>query len=328
MLPPHWPQRGTDQTMLDAVVRRLLISIPVIIGVLLIGFLLLQVIPTDPAVVLAGPMAPPEVVEKITEQMGLNRPVWEQFLLYLGRVVQGDLGRSIISNTPVIEELGRTIGPTVELLIGSLVWSVPAGIALGATGAVHRGRLIDKVVMAISVAGVSVPIFWIGLILMQYLAYNWGIFPVQGRGGPIWTLEGLAHLVLPSLTLGAIFVGPVARMTRTTMLEVLDSEYVRTARAKGLQELRVLVFHALRTSLLPVITLIGLMIGFLLGGAVVTETIFTWPGVGRMAVGAILSSDYPLAQGAILLLAVSFIVINLIVDLLYAFLDPRVRGHG
>ena len=314
--------------MLNAVSHRLLVSLPVLFGVLLFSFMLLQVVPTDPATVLAGPMASPEVVARIASQMGLDRPLSEQFLIYLGRVVSGDLGRSVISNAPVVEELGRTIGPTVELMVTSMVWAVPLGIALGAVGAVNQGRLVDRAVMGLSVAGVSVPIFWVGLLLIQYLAYELRWFPVQGRGGPLWTLKGLHHVVLPSITLGAILVGPIARLTRTTMLDVLDAEYVRTARAKGITELRVIVLHALRTSLLPVVTLIGLQVGFLLGGVVVTETVFGWPGLGRMAVGAILSSDYPLAQGAILLIAVTFIVVNLMVDLTYAYLDPRVRADG
>jgi ABC-type dipeptide/oligopeptide/nickel transport system permease component len=175
------------------------------------------------------------------------------------------------------------------------------------------------------VAGVSTPIFFIGLILMQYLGYKWQLLPFLGRGGPLWTWAGITHIALPALSLGLIFIGPVARMTRTSVLEVLSADHVRTARAKGLPERVVVIRHALRNALIPVVTLIGLQAGYLLGGAVVTETIFSWPGVGRLAVGAILASDFPLAQGAILVLALSFIVINLIVDVAYAALDPRVQ---
>lgn len=306
------------------VAQRLLISVPVLFGVLLIGFLLLQVVPTDPAIVLAGPTATQADIDAIREQMGLTRPLWYQFGLYLGRVLRFDLGRSMISNTPVIEELRHTIGPTVELMLASLVWAVPAGMLLGTLAAVRRGRLTDRAIMALSVGGVSMPIFWFGLMLIQYVGGRLQWLPFQGRGGPLWTAEGLAHIALPAITLGGVFVGPVARMTRTSLLEVLGADYVRTARAKGVREVDVVVGHALRNALIPVVTLVGLQVGFLLGGAVVTETMFAWPGVGRMAVGAITSSDFPLAQGAILMLAVSFLAINLLVDLLYGVLDPRI----
>jgi ABC-type dipeptide/oligopeptide/nickel transport system permease component len=196
---------------------------------------------------------------------------------------------------------------------------------MGTIAAVHQGRVVDQAVMALSVAGVSMPIFFIALLLLQYVGYHWQLLPFVGRGGPLWTVDGLRHIALPALSLGLIFVGPVARMTRTAVLDTLRADYVRTARSKGLRERIVVIQHALRNALIPVLTLIGLQAGYLLGGAVVTESIFSWPGVGRLAVGAILSSDFPLAQGAILVLAVSFIVINLIVDLLYATLDPRVK---
>lgn len=312
--------------MLHHIVHRLLISIPVLIGVLFIGFLLMQVVPTDPATVLAGPTATAADVAAIRESMGLNEPVLWQFAIYLGRVLQGDLGRSLISNTEVIVELGNTVGPTVELMIASLIWAVPLGIALGTVAAVRRGQVSDRIIMAASVAGVSMPIFWFGLMLIQYVGFHWQLLPFQGRAGPLWTLEGLRHIALPAITLGGIFIGPVARMTRTSLLEVLGSDFVRTARAKGVSERTVVLTHALRNSLIPVVTLIGLQIGFLLGGAVVTESMFAWPGVGRLAVGAIVSADYALSQGAILVLALSFILVNLIVDVLYAFLDPRVRA--
>ncbi|SDF43313.1 MULTISPECIES: ABC transporter permease [Thalassobaculum] len=312
--------------MLHHIAHRLLISIPVLIGVLFIGFLLMQVVPTDPATVLAGPTASAADVEAIRQAMGLNEPVLVQFAMYLGRVLQGDLGRSLISNSEVIVELGNTVGPTIELMFASLIWAVPLGIALGTLAAVRRGKVSDRIIMAASVAGVSMPIFWFGLMLIQYVGFKWQLLPFQGRAGPLWTLEGLRHIALPAITLGGVFIGPVARMTRTSLLEVLGSDFVRTARAKGVSEYTVVMTHALRNSLIPVITLIGLQIGFLLGGAVVTESMFAWPGVGRLAVGAIVSADYALSQGAILVLALSFILVNMIVDVLYAVLDPRVRA--
>ncbi|MGF1526976.1 MAG: ABC transporter permease [Candidatus Competibacterales bacterium] len=312
--------------MLQHITYRLLISIPVLLGVLFVGFLLLQVVPSDPAIILAGPEATEADIEALRQRLGLDQPLIVQFGLYLARVLQGDLGYSIISNTAVASELANTIGPTVELMVASLIWAVPLGILLGTLAAVTRGGLLDRAIMALSVAGVSMPVFWIGLILIQYLGFHWQLFPFQGRGGPLWTLEGLNHIVLPALTLGAIFIGPVARLTRTAVLEVLGADFIRTARAKGASEGRVVLHHALRNALIPIVTLVGLQVGFLLGGAVVTETLFAWPGVGRLAVGAITASDFPLAQGAILVLAVAFIAVNLVVDVLYAYLDPRVGG--
>ncbi|WP_291298559.1 ABC transporter permease [Elioraea sp.] len=311
--------------MLAHIARRLLTAIPVMFGVLLIGFILLQVVPTDPAVVRAGPMATPDVIEAIRADLGLDKPLWTQFFLYLGRLAQGDLGVSIINNVPVSQELGATIGPTLELMLGALFWSIPLGILLGTVAAYWRGSLFDRAVMAFAVAGVSVPVFFVGLVLIWFVGFKWQLLPFTGRAGPIWTVEGLKALALPALTLGGVFVGPVARMTRTAVLDVLGADHVRTARAKGLVERVVVLHHALRNALIPVVTLIGLQIGFLLGGAVVTETIFSWPGVGRLAVGAILSSDMPMAQGTIIVLSLGFIVINLVVDVLYAVLDPRVR---
>jgi ABC-type dipeptide/oligopeptide/nickel transport system permease component len=315
-----------DTTMLKQLGHRLMTSVPVLLGVLLLGFTLMQLIPGDVARVIAGPTATQEIVDQIRNDLGLDRPVVLQFLYYLGRVLQGDLGFSMINNTRVTTELAEALWPTAELVIACLIWAVPAGIGLGAVAAMNRGGWIDRVVIAVSVIGLSTPVFFFALILMIYLGYYWQLFPFLGRPGPIWTLAGLYGIVLPALTLGLSFIGPVARMTRTSALEVMNADHVRTARAKGLRERTVVLKHVLRNALIPVVTLVGLQAGFLLGGAVVTETIFSWPGVGRLAVGAILSRDMPLAQGAILSLAVAFIVINMIVDLAYAALDPRVKG--
>jgi ABC-type dipeptide/oligopeptide/nickel transport system permease component len=305
------------------IAHRLVISLPVLLGVLLIGFLLLQVVPTDPATVSAGPSATKADIDAIRVEMGLDKPLYVQFGKYIVRVLQLDLGRSMISNRAVSEEIGDTLWPTVELMLACLIWAAPLGILLGTLAARKRGTLIDRAIMALSVMGVSVPVFWVGLLLIQHVG-GAGWLPFQGREGPIWTAMGLKGIVLPAVTLGAIFVGPVARMTRTSLLETLNADYVRTARAKGASDWRVTIHHALRNALIPVVTLIGLQIGFLLGGSIVTETMFAWPGVGRMAVGAITSSDFPLAQGAILILAIGFMAVNLLVDVLYAYLDPRI----
>lgn len=310
--------------MLQHIARRLLTAIPVMFGVLLIGFVLLQVVPTDPATVRAGPMATPDVVEAIRRDLGLDRPIWEQFLRYLWRLAQGDLGVSIINNVPVAQELGATIGPTLELMLAALFWSIPLGIALGTVAAYWRGSLFDRAVMAFAVAGVSIPVFFVGLILIWYVGFKWQLLPFTGRAGPLWTLDGLKAIALPALTLGGVFVGPIARMTRTAVLDVLSADHVRTARAKGLAERLVVTRHALRNALIPVVTLIGLQIGFLLGGAVVTETVFSWPGVGRLAVQAIYARDFPVVQAVVFFFALIFVIVNLIVDLLYAVLDPRI----
>ncbi|PWS35777.1 peptide ABC transporter [Falsiroseomonas bella] len=311
--------------MLRHAVQRLAMAVPVMFGVLLVGFLLMQVVPTDPATVRAGPTATPDVIAAIRADLGLDRPLYEQFGLYLWRLLQGDLGVSIINNVPVTQELGATIGPTLELMVASLFWSIPLGIALGTIAAYWRGSLLDRAITALTVAGGSIPVFFLGLVLIWYVGFKWQLLPFTGRTGPLWTWEGVQGIILPALTLGGVFVGPVARMTRTAVLDVLGADHVRTARAKGLTERRVVTRHGLRNALIPVVTLIGLQIGFLLGGAVVTETVFSWPGVGRLAVGAILSSDFPMAQGTIIVLSMGFIVINLCVDLLYAALDPRIR---
>jgi ABC-type dipeptide/oligopeptide/nickel transport system permease component len=312
--------------MLKHTLQRLLLVLPVMLGVLLIGFLLMQVVPTDPAQVRAGPTATQDVVEAIRQELGLNQPLWKQFAIYIGRLAQGDLGVSIINNVPVTQELGNTIGPTLELMLASLVWAIPLGMFLGTVGAYYRGSLIDRAIMAFSVAGVSLPVFFLGLGLIWLFGFYYPILPFTGRTGPLWTWEGLQGIILPAITLGGVFVGPVARMTRTSVLDELGADHVRTARAKGLGEATVVLRHTLRNALVPVVTLIGLQIGFLLGGAVVTETVFSWPGIGRLAVGAILSSDLPMAQGTIIMLSLGFILVNLAVDVLYAVLDPRVRG--
>ena len=314
--------------MLNVIAQRLVLSIPVLFGVLLFGFLLMQVIPGDPALVVAGPSATPDVVEAIRQEMGLDRPVLVQFWAYLERMAQGDLGRSMISNKAVTEELGAALGPTLELMVGAMIWSVPVGIAMGTLAAVLRGSMVDRAIMALSVAGVSLPIFFISLVLIQWLGVTYPMFTFIGRPGPWYTPEGFNGLFLPALSLGLILIGPVARMTRSSVLEVLKLDHVRTARAKGLSETRVILAHGLRNALIPVITLVGLQIGYLLGGAVVTETIFAWPGVGKLIIDSINMLDRPVVVAYILVIVTMFILINLIVDVLYSLLDPRIRSRA
>ena len=317
-------QAQREPSMASLIVRRLFISMPALLGVLFLCFCLLQVVPADPARIIAGPDASDETIAAIRLEHGLDRPILVQFGDYILRVLHGDLGRSIISNKRVSEEIADTIGPTVELMLGAMLLAVPLGIALGTLAAVKRGSALDRLIMAISVVGVSMPIFFIGLVLIQYVGFKMDLLPFTGRTGPVWA-GGFSSLVLPALTLCSALIGPISRLTRSAVLEVLGADYVRTARAKGLRELVVIVHHALRNALIPVVTLIGLQAAFLLGGAVVTETMFSWPGVGRLAVGAILSSDFATAQGAIMILAIAFLTINLMVDVLYAYLDPRLQ---
>ncbi|SFC56359.1 peptide/nickel transport system permease protein [Bosea sp. CRIB-10] len=313
--------------MLKYTVQRLLLAIPVVFGVLLIGFALLNLVPSDPATIRAGPTASADVIAQIRSEMGLDRPLWEQFLRYVGSVLRGDLGTSLVNNMSVAEELSRSFLATLELIALCLIWAVPMAILLGVVAAISRGGILDRLIISGAVAGISLPAFLIGMALLWVFGFKLQWLPFTGRGGPLWTVDGLRHAILPSICLGLIFIGPVARITRTSMLEVLGADHIRTARAKGLAESVIVGRHALRNALIPVTTLIGLQIGYLLGGAIVTETIFSWPGVGRLAVGAIVANDLPVAQGAIIALALGFIAINIIVDLLYAVLDPRIQAR-
>ncbi len=306
------------------IAHRLLISIPALVGVLFLCFCLMQVVPADPAMIIAGPDAKQETIDAIRKDLGLDRPIPIQFVEYILRVVQGDLGRSIISNKKVIEELSQTIGPTVELMLGAMLLAVPIGMTLGTLAAVKRGSIVDRIIMAFSVAGVSMPVFFIGLILIQYVGFKWAMLPFTGRTGPVWA-GGLPSLILPAVTLGAVLIGPISRLTRTAVLEVLGADFVRTARAKGLRESTVLRDHVVRNAMVPIVTVAGIQLASLLAGVVVVEVVFAWPGLGRLTYDAVLARDYTVVQGAVLLVAAMFLVANLVVDLLYAIIDPRIR---
>ncbi|MDR6830577.1 peptide/nickel transport system permease protein/oligopeptide transport system permease protein [Bosea sp. BE271] len=292
-------------------------------GAILFGFVLLRVVPGDPAALLAGQSASAQVVSQLRIEMGLDKPWILQLFHYFGDVVVGNLGRSIISNRPVLEELIEAFGPTAELVLTALLIAVPIGIGLGVVAAVQRGTIIDRAIMALAVAGISLPVFWVGYMLILSFGVQWGLLPFTGRLGPIWTLEGLQGLALPALTAAFTLIGPIARISRTALLETLHAEHIKLARAKGVPEYQVVIKHGLRNALLPIVTLIGMQIGHLLGGTVIIETIFAWPGVGRLIVGAIMNSDYATAQGGLLLMACVFVMVNLTVDLLYSALDPR-----
>lgn len=307
------------------ILRRVLLTVPTVLGTSILVFLILHLAPGDPALIVAGPTAPPEVVANIRTQLGLDQPVLIQYWWYLSNALKGDLGRSILTRRPVSEEVARAFLNTFELVIAARIWSLLVAIPIGVAAAVKRQSIFDKLSMVTALLGLSLPIFWIGLMAIWLFAFQLGWFPVSGRGGPLWTIDGLHHLVLPALTLGGIQIPALARLTRSSVLEALSQDYVRTARAKGLAERLVVAKHALKNALLPVVTIIGLQFASLLGGAVVTETIFSWPGLGRLAVTAILTRDFPMVQGTILVAAVTFVTINLLVDLVYAALDPRIK---
>jgi len=304
--------------MLTYLLRRILIAVPTLLGVVLLVFLMVRLAPGDPAILLAGEFATPETLEAIRTRYGLDRPLPEQFALYLGALLQGELGESARSRRPVLEELKTYFPNTVVLATAAILVALATGIPLGILAALRQGSWLDLGVMVLALLGVSMPVFWFGLLAILIFSVELGWFPVAGKGT-------LAHLVLPAVTLGINATALLARMTRGTLVEVLSQDYIRTARAKGLAERVVIFKHALRNALIPVVTVAGLEFGSLLAGAVITETIFAWPGLGQLLVGSILSRDYPVVQGAVLLVAFTFTLVNLMVDLLYAWIDPRVR---
>ncbi len=328
------------------ILRRILGLIPVLFGVSLIVFLLLRLTPGDPATVMLGERGTPERIAELRVQLGLDRPLWLQYAEFLGRTLHGDLGRSILSNEPVTNELVARFPATAELVFFAMLWGAIVGISAGIVSAIKRNSIIDTASMLLSLLGVSIPIFWLGLMLIYLLAvwHHW--LPPSGRidltvpfqrvtnsylidallAGN-WTAfkSVLQHLILPSLVLSTVTMPILARLTRSTMLEVLNQDYVRTARAKGLAARVVILRHALRNALLPVVTVVGLQIGGLLGGAILTETIFSCPGMGLWMYQAILQRDYPIVQAGVLVAALIFVTMNLLVDISYSILDPRIQ---
>jgi ABC-type dipeptide/oligopeptide/nickel transport system permease component len=307
--------------MLIFVVRRLLLTIPVLLGVLFVVMLTLDLIPGDPVALMLGEAGTKETVAQFREHLGLDRPLLVRYVRYVGQVLTGDLGRSIQQNRPVVDELADAWPATVQLATAGLVLATVIGVLTGIVSAVWPNSLFDALSRLSSLFGLSMPVFWTGLVLIVIFAFWLPWLPVGGIGSP-------AHLVLPAVTLALPSIAMIARMTRSSVLEVLREDYVRTARAKGVRERLVVVKHALRNAAIPILTLIGLQAGQLMGGAVLTETVFAWPGLGRLMVKAIFARDYILLQGAVLLFAMAFVVINLIVDLSYGALDPRVSRQG
>ena len=304
--------------MTTYIARRLLAVIPTLLGVLLTVFLMVRLAPGDPAQLLAGEFATPETLADIRQRFGLDQPWHVQLGLYAANVLRGDLGQSVRTRKPVAYELRQYFPNTLRLTLGAMLVALLIGIPAGIIAATRPGTIFDLLAMLGALIGVSMPVFWFGLMAILIFSVQLGWFPVAGTG-TLW------HLVLPAITLGTSTAAILARMTRSAMLEVLSQDYIRTARAKGLAGRVVIFKHALRNALIPVVTITGLQFGGLLEGAVITETVFAWPGIGQLLVGSILARDYPVVQGAVLLIAVAFILINLIVDLLYGTIDPRIR---
>ncbi len=324
--------------MLHYTLRRTALLVPLLFGIVFVVFALMQIIPGDPAVVLLGQDATPEAVAALRTTLGLDRPLPVQLAFYVAHLLQGDLGDSIFRGEPVIVAIGSRLMATVEVAVTALVLAVTIGLALGVLAAVKRGSIVDTASMLFAQIGVSMPVFWLGILLMFWFAVQLNWLPAVGRGEPLLSAAGAAltgrwgalvdsvrHLALPAMTLGVYSAAVMSRIVRASMLETLSQDYVRPARAKGLIAWRVVLAHGLRNALLPVVNIIGLRFGELLGGAVLTESIFGWPGLGQLAVTAISQRDIPLVQGIVLVFATMFAVVNLIVDLLNAALDPRVR---
>ncbi len=311
--------------MSQYILRRLLVLPIVLLGVSVLVFMVLHLVPGNPAQVIAGPDAPPATVAAIEKQLGLDKPLPEQYAIYLNRVLHGDLGRSLRTKRPVLTDVMDALPKTIELAVVAAIITPIIAIPLGVVAAAKRGTPTDSGLMVTSMLGITAPVFAIALGLMWVFGYRLRWFPISGYGGPIWTLDGLRSIALPAITLAIGSVATMARLTRSAMLEVLNQDYVRVARAKGLREPIVLLRHGLKNAMLPIITVLGLQVAYLLSGAVVTETVFAWPGVGRLAVYAIQARDFPLVQGTVLVISLLFVLVNLAVDVVYAFIDPRIH---
>lgn len=304
--------------MLVYITRRLLSMIPILLIVAVIVFMFLHLIPGDPARIVAGPEATQADVENTRARLGLDRPLPEQFANYVVGLTKGDLGTSYRTQEGVTDMLLDRLGPTVELSVYSMLWAVVVGMFFGVLAATNRGKWLDQITMIFAVTGISMPSFWLGLMLIELFAVQLGWLPSGGN-------DSLASYILPAITLGSGVAAIIARFTRSSLLETLSEDYVRTARAKGAKKWRVVWLHALRNALLPVVTMSALQFGFLLGGSVVIEAVFSWPGLGQLLIDAVSMRDYPVIQAEMLLFAVEFMLINLLVDMLYAVLNPQIR---
>jgi ABC-type dipeptide/oligopeptide/nickel transport system permease component len=298
--------------------RRLLQSIVVVWGVSVLVFVLLRLAPGDPVSLLLAETATPAQMEATREKWGLNEPIPVQYMVFLGRALQGDLGDSLFFQQPAIEVLLERMPATLQLSAAALLFSLSVAIPIGMLSALRRDTIWDYLGTGLAMLGQAIPPYWLGIMLILIFSVGLGWFPTSGRG-TVW------HLVLPAITLGSVLMALVTRLVRSGMLDVLGEDYIRTARAKGLQERRVIVRHALRNILIPLVTVVGLQLGALFGGAVITESIFAWPGVGRLALQAINARDYPMVQASVLFISVVYVFLNLAVDIIYVYLDPRIR---
>jgi len=312
--------------LIGYVVRRLIALLPVLLVVSTVGFFLIYLTPGDPAAVMLGPDATQDDIDNLRAQMGLNRPLHVQLLRWYGRTLRGDLGDSIFLQRPVLQAILERLEPTVLLTTMALVVAIAIGVPAGVVSAVRRNSWMDQAAMGIALFGVSVPGFWLGLNLILFFSVYLGLFPVAGYVPLAESVARAARsLVLPALTLGIGGSALIARMTRSSMLEVMGQDYVRTARAKGNKERRVILRHALRNAMIPTITVIGLALGGLLAGAIVTETVFALPGVGRLVISSVQRRDYPVIQGVLMFIASIYVLVNLLIDVIYVYLDPRVK---
>lgn len=312
--------------MTSVVLRRILSTLPVMGVVALFVFSLLYIAPGDPAAVIAGDQASPEDVEKIRQGLGLDRPYLIRFFEWVGQILSGDLGTSIFTNLPVTTMIAQRVEPTVSLMLVTLVIAVGVAVPMGVIAAWKADTWVDRSAMAFAVLGFSTPVFVVGYLIAYFFALKLGWFPVQGyqpiaRGVGPW----LHSLILPSVTLALVYIALIARITRAAMLEVLGQDYIRTAKAKGVGQRRILFVHGLKNAAVPIVTVIGIGVALLIGGAVVTESVFAIPGLGRLVVDAILRRDYPVIQGVVLLFSFVYVLVNLAVDLVYVLVDPRIR---
>jgi ABC-type dipeptide/oligopeptide/nickel transport system permease component len=300
------------------ILKRLLMLIPVLVGVSLVSFSLLHMVPGDPAVLLAGEDANPDFIKAVRKEYGLDQPLYLQYLYFISHVIQGDFGTSIRNREPVIKLLKERFLFTIQLSFFSILIAGLIGLIAGVISSTKQYSLFDHLSMVSALFGISMPIFWLGLLLMLVFSVHLRWFPAGGKGT-------MAHLILPAIALGAASSAMIARMTRASMLEIIRQDYIRTARANGLRNFVVIYKHALKNAMIPVITVFGLEFGYMLGGAVLTETVFSLPGIGRLMIDGIFQRDYPVVQGAMLLVATTFVLVNLLTDITYAFFDPRIR---
>ena len=306
--------------MLQYALRRIAHTLPVLAGVLVVTFVLLYIAPGDPVLAMVGDRFDPATLERLRAELHLDEPVWKRFYYYVAGLIQGDWGTSYMTRQPVLDGILEHFPKTLYLATVAILFATLSGVAIGVLSAVRQSTWIDGLGMTFAFFGISFPVYWVGLILILVVAVEWGVLPPSGFGG-----GALPYLILPALTLGMRSTAYIARLTRSSMLEVIRLDYIRTARAKGLAEWTVVGKHALKAALIPVVTAIGLDFGAYLSGSVLTESIFAWPGIGRFALNAILKRDLPVIQGTVLFLAIVFVLVNLVVDLLYGMLDPRVR---